>query len=162
MKNVSGPTRQGRRPRRRAAACALALVGALSACTASFDFERARRFLERPPAPTLPTLQEGPTAADLPPPEGLRAVSGELRKVPLKWDPLLTGDVGGYLVERALTREGPFERLAPIAGELATTYIDHVTSPPSETAALCGDGAATSTVALVSAGASGGEVTWSM
>jgi fibronectin type 3 domain-containing protein len=105
-------------------------VGALSACTTSFDFERARRYLERPPAPTLPTLQVGPAAADLPPPEGLRAVSGELRKVPLKWDPLLAGDVGGYLVERAPTREGPFERLSPIAGALATTYIDHVTSPP--------------------------------
>ncbi len=130
MKNVSGPTRQGRRARGRAAACALALVGALSACTASFDFERARRYLERPRAPRLPTLQEGPAAADLPPPEGLRAVSGELRKVPLKWDPLLAGDVGGYLVERAPTREGPFERLAPIAGALATTYVDRVTSPP--------------------------------
>jgi hypothetical protein len=132
VKHVRGPTRQGSRQRGRAAACAgaLALVGALSACTASFDFERARRYLERPPAPKLPTLQEGPAAADLPPPEGLRAVSGELRKVPLKWDPLLAGDVGGYLVERAPTREGPFERLVPIAGELATTYIDHVTSPP--------------------------------
>jgi fibronectin type 3 domain-containing protein len=127
---VSGPTRQGRRPRGRAAACALALVGALSACTASFDFERARRYLERTPEPTLPTLQEGPAAPDLPPPEGLRAVSGELRKVPLKWDPLLAGDVGGYLVERAPTREGRFERLAPIAGALATTYIDHITSTP--------------------------------
>jgi fibronectin type 3 domain-containing protein len=130
VKNVSGPTRQERRQRGRAAACALALVGVLSACTASFDFERARRYLERPPAPTLPTLQEGPAAADLPPLEGLRAVSGELRKVPLKWDPLLAGDVGGYLVERASTREGPFAWLAPIPGALATTYVDRVTSTP--------------------------------
>jgi fibronectin type 3 domain-containing protein len=59
-------------------------------------------------------------------------VSGELRKVPLKWDPLLAGDVGGYLVERAPTRAGPFARLAPIAGALATTYIDHITSAPEE------------------------------
>jgi len=123
---MNGPMR----PRRRTAACALALVGALSACTASFDFERARRYLERTPEPTLPTLQEGPAAPDLPPPEGLRAVSGELRKVPLKWDPLLAGDVGGYLVERAPARAGPFERLVPIAGALATTYIDHLTAPP--------------------------------
>jgi fibronectin type 3 domain-containing protein len=105
-------------------------VGALSACTASVDFERARRYLERRPAPALPTLQEGTATADLPPPEGLRAVSGELRKVPLTWEPLLAGDVGGYVVERATVREGPFEQLAPIAGALATTYIDHVTSPP--------------------------------
>jgi fibronectin type 3 domain-containing protein len=105
-------------------------VGALSACASSFDFERARRYLERPPAPTLPTFQEGPAAANLPPPEGLRAVSGELRKVPLKWDPLLAGDVGGYLVERAAIREGPFEWLAPMAGALTTTYIDRITSTP--------------------------------
>lgn len=130
MRNVSGATRQERRPRGRTVVCALALVGALSACTASFDFERARRYLERPPAPKLPTLQEGPAAAKLPPPEGLRAVSGELRKVPLKWDPLLAGDVGGYLLERAPTREGPFERLVPIAGALTTTYIDDLTATP--------------------------------
>jgi fibronectin type 3 domain-containing protein len=107
-------------------------VGALSACTASFDFERARRYLERTPEPDLPTLREGPAAEDLSPPEGLRAVSGELRKVPLKWDPLLAGDVGGYLVERAPARTGPFERLATIAGALSTTYIDHISATPEE------------------------------
>jgi fibronectin type 3 domain-containing protein len=114
--------------------CALALAGALSACTASFDIERARRFLERTPEPTLPTLREGPPAEDLPPPEGLRAVSGELREVPLKWDPLLAGDVGGYVVERAPNRTGPFEQLATIAGALSTTYIDPITSAPVEPA----------------------------
>jgi fibronectin type 3 domain-containing protein len=130
--NMSGRRRQGRRLRGRSAACALALAGLLSACTASFDFERARRYLERTPKPTLPTLQEGPAAEDLPPPEGLRAVSGELRKIPLKWNPVLADDVGGYLVERAPTRTGSFEQLAPIAGALSTTYIDHITSAPQE------------------------------
>jgi fibronectin type 3 domain-containing protein len=129
VKNVGGsmigPARWRRIGR---AVCALALAGTLSGCTAILDFERARRYLDRPRAPSLPTLREDLPTANLHPPEGLRAVSGELRRVPLKWDPLLTGEVGGYVVERAATREGPFERLAPIAGALATTYIDHITS----------------------------------
>ena len=68
-------------------------------------------------------------AVDLAAPENLRATSGELRAVPLKWEPLLVGDVGGYLVERAATREGPFERIAQTRGRLATTYIDRDTVP---------------------------------
>jgi fibronectin type 3 domain-containing protein len=133
----------------------------LSACTASFDFERARRYLERTPKPALPTLQEGPAAEDLPPPEGLRAVSGELRKVPLTWDPVLAGEVGGYLVERAPTRTGPFEQLATIAGALATTYIDHITSAPQEpiVAGAGGDVAAPSPQDAVAADAGEGAET---
>jgi hypothetical protein len=75
-----------------------------------------------------PALREEP-AADLAAPENLRATSGELRSVPLKWEPLLTGDVAGYLVERSPTREGPFERIAQIPGHLATTYVDRDTIP---------------------------------
>jgi fibronectin type 3 domain-containing protein len=149
--------RQGRRARGWAAAWALALVGALSACTTSFDFERARRYLERTPEPTLPILQEGPADPDLPPPEGLRAVSGELREVPLKWDPLLTGNVGGYLVERAPTREGPFERLAPVAGALATTYIDHITAAPQPPAVASAGGDAAAPAPQTAAAADGDE-----
>jgi fibronectin type 3 domain-containing protein len=66
-------------------------------------------------------------------------VSGELRKVPLKWDPLLAGEVGGYLVERGPARTGPFERLATIAGALSTTYVDHVTATLEEPAVAGGD-----------------------
>ncbi len=73
-------------------------------------------------------LREEP-AADLAAPENLRATSGELRSVPLKWEPLLVGDVGGYLVERAAMREGPFERIAQIRGRLSTTYVDRDTIP---------------------------------
>jgi hypothetical protein len=68
-------------------------------------------------------------SADLQAPEGLHAISGELRMVPLKWEPLLVGDVGGYVVERASKRDGSFEQLARIPGRLTTTYLDRKTVP---------------------------------
>jgi hypothetical protein len=67
--------------------------------------------------------------ADLQAPEGLHAASGELRMVPVKWEPLLVGDVGGYVVERAPERDGLFEQLARIPGHLTTTYLDRKTVP---------------------------------
>ncbi len=68
-------------------------------------------------------------AADLSAPKGLQATSGELRSVPLTWEPLLIGEVGGYLVERSPKREGPFDRLAVVPGPLKTTYVDLSTLP---------------------------------
>ena len=41
------------------------------------------------------------SSVELPVPRDPRASSGELRRVPLRWDPVLTGDVAGYRVERA-------------------------------------------------------------
>jgi hypothetical protein len=57
-------------------------------------------------------------------PEGLRASTGEYRVIPLKWDPVLSGDVGGYLIERSETRGGPFEPMAIIEGRGQLAYID--------------------------------------
>jgi len=68
-------------------------------------------------------------AIDLPAPEGLRAASEELRMVPLKWEPLLVGDVGGYMIERSPERDGPFDELARVSGRLTTTYLDRDTAP---------------------------------
>jgi fibronectin type 3 domain-containing protein len=88
-------------------------------------------------------------AADLQAPEGLRAASGELRMVPLKWEPLLVGDVGGYVVERASERDGRFEQLARIPGRLTTTYLDRETiradppvSPTPDSEAIRSEGEA--------------------
>jgi len=64
-------------------------------------------------------------------PQQLVASSGELRAIPLKWEPVLVGRVAGYLVERAATREGPFERLAQVSGRLNTRYVDAETVPPA-------------------------------
>lgn len=80
-----------------------------------------------PDAPSAPPLAG--ESASLPAPEGLRATSGELRAVPLHWEPLLVGDVGGYVVERAASRGGPFERVAVVAGRLSTQFIDRDTIP---------------------------------
>ena len=96
----------------------------------SLDLERARRLLRGSAEPTLPVLRESP-AAQLPAPEGLRASSGELREVPLQWDPLLRGNVGGYVIERSFERDGPFERIAAVAGRATTAYVDTETSAPA-------------------------------
>ena len=105
------------------------LLLALPDCGVSIDLERARRLLRGPEKPDLPTLRESP-AAQLPAPEGLRTTSGELRKVPLQWDPLLRGDVGGYVIERSDARDGPFERIAALAGRATTAYVDEGASAP--------------------------------
>lgn len=76
-------------------------------------------------------LHESPPA-DLPSPEGLRATSGELRAVPLKWDPLLAGEVGGYSIERAFAREGPWQRVAAVIGRLTTVHVDRSPGEPAE------------------------------
>jgi hypothetical protein len=71
-------------------------------------------------APVLTETQ----SADLPAPKGLRATSGAYRMIPLKWDPLLRGEIGGYLLERAAARDGPYEQLAAVWGRGAISYID--------------------------------------
>jgi fibronectin type 3 domain-containing protein len=103
---------------------ALACLGVpwLAACAGSLDFDRARHVLAPPRPPPVPPLLEA--AAPLPVPEGLRATSGELRSVPLRWDPLLTPSVAGYAIERALSAEGPYVRIGAVVGNAATTFVD--------------------------------------
>ncbi len=117
--------------------CAIALGLSLSGCAMDF------RWLSKPGRDTLPEISEfsAEPAADLPAPEGLRATSGELRMVPLKWEPLLMGDIGGYWVERASERDGDFEQLARVPGRLTTTYLDRETVPadPAVSAAPNGE-----------------------
>ena len=114
--------RQARRPLARLVAATLAML-ALGGCGTSLDVDRARRWLDPPGGPELPTLAP-PGSAELPSPRGVRATSGELRAVPLYWDPLLAGDVGGYAVERASSREGPYQAIAALAGRSTTAYLD--------------------------------------
>lgn len=58
-------------------------------------------------------------------PKDLRAHSGVLRMVPLQWEPVLVGDVGGYVIERSDTRERPFEAVGSAVGRFSTEWIDH-------------------------------------
>ena len=71
--------------------------------------------------------------------------SGELRNIPLRWDPVLAGDVGGYAIERATAAEGPFQRIAVLTGRFSIAYRDDGNDLGSkvaarETAGDLGDG----------------------
>ena len=102
---------------------ALAALASSLGCATALDVERARDWFVRERTPEAPVLTEAPPAR-LGAVEGLRTVSGELRSVPLRWDPVLAGDVGGYAVERATSAEGPFQRIAVVIGRFQTTYTD--------------------------------------
>jgi fibronectin type 3 domain-containing protein len=109
-------------------ACARALLAVLAlwlgtACATSLDLERARSVFTRRPQPETPVLLAGPPSA-LPAPEGVIATSGQLREVPLQWEPVITGDVGGYVVDRAFAASGPFARVAVLAGRNTTLWVD--------------------------------------
>jgi hypothetical protein len=106
----------------RAAALALSLALGLG-CASALDVERARDLLAREKPPEPPVLHEAPPAR-IGAVEGLRTLSGELRAVPLRWDPLLAGDVAGYAVERSTQAEGSFERIAVVMGRFKTAYTD--------------------------------------
>jgi fibronectin type 3 domain-containing protein len=102
----------------------LALLALLAtACATSLDVESARRALELGERPALPELREDAPVA-LPAPEGLTATSGELRIVPLRWEPVASREVGGYVVERAFGAEGPFTRVAILVGRNTTLWVD--------------------------------------
>ncbi len=87
-----------------------------------------------------PALVEAPPAA-LPAPEGLRAANGGFRSVRLEWEPLLTGEVGGYAVERSFLSDGPFTRIAAVPGRFSTVYVDGDGSSPEADVTSLGDGA---------------------
>jgi len=71
-----------------------------------------------------PLAIEGEASAALPPPPALQARDGELRAVPLRWKPVLSGDVAGYVVERALGDEQEFRRIAVVEGRFGVHYVD--------------------------------------
>ncbi len=105
---------------------ALLAVFALSfstACATKLDFERMRQSLLRRPQPEAPVLVEAPGSV-LPAPEGIAATSGQLREVPLQWEPVISGDVGGYVVERAFAENGTFTRVAVLTGRNTTLWVD--------------------------------------
>ena len=98
-------------------------VMVITGCTGTLDVEVARRWLDRPKAPTLPDFFEA-AESTLPALEGLRATDGELRSIPLRWDPILAGEVGGYVVERAESPDGPFAKIAAISEPSRTIWTD--------------------------------------
>ncbi len=103
---------------------ALALVGALAlaGCASSLDLERVGKIFESSAEPA-PELSSEPNAK-LAPVEGLEAVAGELRAIPLRWQPSRDRDVVGYVVERAPEASGPFSYVATVVDRFRTVYVD--------------------------------------
>jgi fibronectin type 3 domain-containing protein len=102
---------------------AFLLLATLAGCSTSVDLEHARETILGKPQQPIPILYETP-ASNLPPPTGLRAESKQLRQIPLSWDPIGSSAVSGYVLERSLTANGPFERMAVITDRFATSYTD--------------------------------------
>lgn len=86
-----------------------------------------------PSVPGLPSRAGDTSAAALAAPAALRAESGELRQVPLLWQPVRSPEVTGYAVERA-GREGHFERIAYVRGRYRTAWVDRDESLADATA----------------------------
>lgn len=88
-----------------------------------------------PPAEEPPPSLVFEPPADLPAPEGFVATSGLYREIPLRWDPLLLPDVGGYLIESSFTREGPFFARVALRNRGTLGWVDR-----NETSSPLGDG----------------------
>lgn len=102
---------------------AFALGLAALGCASSLDLGRARDALESGgPEPAL-ALREEPNAA-LRPIAELRAITGELRAIPLRWEASREREVAGYVVERSPAAEGPFAYIATLSDRFRTVYVD--------------------------------------
>ncbi len=62
--------------------------------------------------------------SDLLPPEGLRVTSTQDRAIALGWDPVLVGDVAGYVVTRARVAAGPYERVGVAHSRFGNVFVD--------------------------------------
>ncbi|MDH3684967.1 MAG: hypothetical protein OEP95_02015 [Myxococcales bacterium] len=104
---------------------ALAATGAFG-CATALDIEGIANTFRPARAPEAPALTDS-RPSKLVAPEGLRARSDELRMIPLKWDPVLVGDVAGYSLERSPTRKGDYQRVAILSDRFATSFVDRGT-----------------------------------
>ncbi len=107
--------------RRLAAGCFAAL--AALACATSLDLREARKALAAARPEPAPVLRDEPNP-DLAAVEGLRAISGELRAIPLRWEPSHDRATAGYVVDRAPSPDGPFAYIATVADRYRTVCVD--------------------------------------
>jgi fibronectin type 3 domain-containing protein len=106
----------------RAAPLLLALGTALG-CATSLDFGEMREKLAPLGPEPAPELSDTPNSA-LTAVAGLRALSGELRAIPLRWDASPEAEVAGYVVERSPNADGPFSYIATLGERFRTVYVD--------------------------------------
>jgi fibronectin type 3 domain-containing protein len=86
-------------------------------------FEALRERL-RPRPQSAPIVVLPDTEVDLPAPRGVRARSDVLREVPVVWEPMLTGDIGGYQVERSPDDVEDWQAIGTATGRFSTTFVD--------------------------------------
>ena len=117
----------------------LGLAAALG-CATSLDLgEMREKLAPRGPEPA-PELRDEPNAA-LSRVEGLTAISGELRAIPLRWDASREPDVAGYVVDRAPAADAAFSYIATLADRFATVYVDRgLDLAPKRNAGVAGGG----------------------
>lgn len=125
----------------RATLLALA-AGASLGCASSLDLGDVREKLTPLGPVPAPELSRDPNIA-LGGVEGLRAQSGELRAIPLRWDASREPEVAGYVVERAPSADGPFAYLSTLGDRFQTVYVDYGRDlAPKRTHGLAGGGLA--------------------
>ncbi len=107
-------------------------IGASTACSTPSPLSSAP-----PLIPPVPTGVE----TKLPAVEGLRALGGQLRAIPLRWQPVLAARVSGYIVERAYDAGSGFEPIARVEGPFSTVFIDEGNDLAAKAASDLGDGA---------------------
>ncbi len=108
--------------KRCAALVLLALASALG-CATSLDLERVTQAIVPVGPEAAPALSETPNSA-LARVEGVRAVSGELGAIPLRWDASREAEVTGYVLDRAPHADGPFAFIATLSDRFRTVYVD--------------------------------------
>lgn len=67
-------------------------------------------------------------SSNIPPPPALRAADGEIRQVPLIWQPARSPRVVGYAIERAGPGDVPFARIAVVRGRFTNAWVDQTTA----------------------------------
>ncbi len=115
-----GPRRSNRLGRLLAAA----LLGTVTGC-AALRADLEQRFLE-----SFLELTFDPPA-NLMAPEQVHVVDTEERQVTLAWDPVLVGDVAGYVILRSGESEGPFEVAGRTVSCFGTVFTDRGPEPGS-------------------------------
>jgi fibronectin type 3 domain-containing protein len=107
------------------------LLAVVVACSGCASVPSPASLIEAPAREAAPIRED--LVGDLPAIEGLSALSGELRAIPLRWQPVLAGPVSGYLVERAakdaaasesIIEDTLFERVAVIGDAFTPRWVD--------------------------------------
>lgn len=105
----------------------LAIASLLAASTSCVAFDR----IENPVKLMSTRAVSLDPASDLPAPEGMMVSSTTDRQIALAWDPVLVGDVAGYLILRASVPGEEFAALDRTRSRFDTIFVDRGDAPGS-------------------------------